>query len=708
MEPSPQPSVATNATQAVWGMRTPELLERFETAEDVERRHLQWAEEALAKLGIKEGQPRPRFIELYSGCNPVAAARPLAQKMLVKLGLNNVGLTDPAMLKELGRDAFYFIGANDSQYLCWTHDPLDPTAERNFEASLRTIAASIKDPDPENRRLVRLKMGDEIGAVTDAAGVNGFQTCRKAFYDYLRAQLKRQGLDAGFFGVADVAELQYLDELPENAGLFERRLFYYCARFRFVLTALYYAQITRAAERVFPRVQTYCNFSPHPPMFGQQMNGSDWFALTREGGANMAWGEDWASASGWGFVGYEVVSYYGAWVECAARPRRNPCGFYNVCLMGAADRKMFSLIARGILAIHIYDWGPMYRGGEGSNFWSENQETYAQVARGAYALGPADTIIAQGQREPRRAALLYNRTHEIWNGDFGGYQSDRLLTFMALMHAHIPTDIVLEEDLTAENLKGYKVVYIQGLNLARDHLDQLRQWVEAGGVLIGVAGTALRDQYNDETDAGAELFGARQRIAGVSTGGWHPQTLPKHAPLDTLTLTASDLTPGLAADVIGVKTVLIPTTGQSVGTYADGSCGAVSRSLGKGKTLLLGVMPGHIYKGKAEGGSRYTLELRPLVTQPAEKTLGRLRVDYSEPQTEVCLFEHASGLAVTLNNFGSFWDPKERLTALSVQTDRDVKEVFSALRGPLKWKRDGDRIAIDLTSPATVDTVILR
>ena len=691
-----------------WGMRRREVLKRFETATEVHQRHFKWADEAVAALGLKDPQA-PRHIQLFSPCGPAPAVREACLRMLAKLGLNpfyGYRKGDTEIARELGHEQIAFIGANDSQYLCWSHDPLDPTAERNFEASLRSIAKKTMPPvDPP---AMTVKMGDEIGAVVGPDSINGLETCRRAFHDYLRERLKEAGKDASFLGVENIEELPYLGHLPENPGLFERRLYYHCSRFKFVLTAMYYGQIARAAERVFPKVYTYCNFSPHPPMFGQHMNGSDWFALTREGGANTAWGEGWASGGGWGFVGHEVVSYYAAWVECAARKGKLPSGFYIVGTMGGSDKKVFSLIARGLNHLYMYAWGPRYIGAEGSNFWSESERAYHEMARGAYAIGPADEIIAHGKRWPRRVALLYNRSHEIWNAAYGGVQNDRLLTFMALTHAHIPTDIILEEDLTDEALSQYKVLYIQGFNLSSRHLAALRRWVEKGGVLVAAAGTAMKDEYDSPVAESEALFGASQQLIGHTEGSWHPQGLPKHEPIDRLSLAASELTKEMSVEVIGVKCALTPTTGRSVGKFADGSCGAVLKSLGRGKTLLLGVTPGHIYKGKSGGSSRYTLDLRPLVTQPAEAVLGPPTVEYPEPQTEICRFEHEKGIAVTLNNFAFFLEPADRPVQLTVHTKRKITEVFSSLQGPLKWQRDGDRVTVDLKAPLTVDTVVLR
>lgn len=704
----------TNGAAGAWGMRKPEVLARFESAEDVHARHFAWGREAVAGLGGATNNPRPRLIRITTSFSPAPAARGIAARMLESLGINDVAGFPADVRAERGLpDPVVFSGAADSEYLFDTHEPLDPVAEQNVEATLRKRAQTILKGRESDPPLVRIVMGDEIGSEGGGATINGFASSRRAFHDYLRACVAQLGTNAAYFGVADVEELPFLDEPGDRPGVHAGRLYYASERFKFIHTALYYAQITRAAERIFPRVQTYCNFSPHPPMFGQHMNGSDWFALTRHGGANMAWGECWASGGdgkgSWGFNGFEVVGYYAAWVECAARVRGGlPAGFYVVGTTGGSDRKIFSLLGRGIHWITAYSWGPMYSGAEGSNFWSENPKVYGQIARATHAIGPADAIIARGRREPRRAGVLYNRAHEIWNGAEGGFQTDRLLQFTALSHAHVPAEILLEEDCTDKGLAGYLVLYIQGYNFEGRTLDALRRWVEAGGVLVAAAGTALRDESNTATGADEALFGARQRPAGMSRGGWHPQVLPDHEPIDKLTLQATDLTPALTADVIGVKVVLEPTTGTPVGTFADGRCAAVMRTLGKGRTLLFGFQPGMLYKGSAPGGSRYMLERLPLLAQPAQLALGRMRVEYSEPQTEVWLFEHEGEAAVTLNNFAHFLEPAERAAVLTVQTDLPVKEVFSTLKGPLRWTREGDRIRVDLTTPETVDVVVMR
>lgn len=730
-------SAAPEDKAGVWGMRTQAYLRLLETPEDVNARHMEYAKAAVAELP-RQGNPAPKFIRVATGNGAAASVRDAASQMLATIGINCVDGASAKTRERLGLLGDITLYYNDALFHTNSHDPTDPMIDATMERHFQGVAKSLDAQDPgAHNRVTTLKMGDEIGAIVGPSRINNIPDARQIFHDYLRQQLKESGRDATFFGVNDVDELEFSPELPPDAGRYERRLYYHAARFNFVFTARFYKRFTDAARKALPNVRTYCNFSPHPPMFGQNMNGSDWFALTREGGATMAWAEDWAGVGGgWGFAGIQTVTYYAALVECAGRKGNLPAGFYVVTTMGAADRKMFSLVAHGIFDHEIYSFGPRYAGAEFSNFWDERAEAYKEVARGSYALGPADTIIAKGQRDPRKVALLYNRSHEVWNGGAGGFQSDRLLTFIALKNAHVPVDIILEEDLNPENLKQYKVIYIQGYNLADRHTAALGQWVEAGGMLVGITGTGMRDEYNDKSDACEKLFGASQRLAGASAGGYHPQSIPDHKPIDKIKVIASPLTPAMEADVVGVKAVLTPTTGKVVATFADNSAAAVTRDLGKGRTLLWGVMPGTIYKGDARGGNRYRLDRMPLVVKPALETLGRQRVEVSDPQVEICFFEHESGLAVTMSEVAvvrkaekeaakdehvsadapapvatatiNVDPPASATITVSIKTDRAIKEVVTSYAGPVPWKREGDRIVVQVPMPRPVDVLILR
>jgi len=270
---------------------------------------------------------------------------------------------------------------------------------------------------------------------------------------------------------------------------------------------------------------------------------------------------------------------------------------------------------------------------------------------------------------------------------------------------------VLEEDLTAEVLSAVDIVYLNGTNIRREALAALAAWVEKGGILYAVSSTAVRDEYDDPLAEAEALFGARQIPGGGSQGSAevYQEFLTAHEPIDTFALSETALTPAVTLPVVGVKTVLTPTSGEPIAHYADGSCAGVYREVGKGKVLLLGVMPGYLYAHNAprDADSRpvnYTAERRAVVTKAA-LSAGPLAVTCSEPLVETVRFDHPAGIAVLVTDVS--YRPGRPAT-LGVVTDREIKEVTASLAGPLDWSREGDTVRIDCRVPAPVDVIVLR
>ena len=56
--------------------------------------------------------------------------------------------------------------------------------------------------------------------------------------------------------------------------------------------------------------------------------------------------------------------------------------------------------------------------------------------------------------------------------------------------------------------------------------------------------------------------------------------------------------------MVGQKCVLTPKDAEVVGRFKDGSCAAALRKLGRGRTLLLGFMPGLAYGHNAPRRNR--------------------------------------------------------------------------------------------------------
>ena len=643
-----------------WGVWNLEHLKGIVAEEDLVTNYFNWAREAAQEMGLKEDHPRPKHLLFLSSCRVGAAHREQASEMLARLGVNWIEGAPSNVVKRFGL----------------------------FDGSTMT----------------KILNGDEIGTYTPANVINSSPVLLAEFRTYLREQAELQGLTTTeLLGVPSLDRLICLGSLPENPGRFERRLYYHSHRYCHQVTIAEYARVVKDAESKHQNAAVYNNYSPHPVFLtGDTMNGVDWFLLCRAGAQSLGWGEDWATGGSWGLGTdrTQCVTFYAAIVEASVRKRGYPAGFYVGSNCGYSANKIFSCVSQGIDIMHLYDWGPIDAWAEGSNSWSESQSEYKSVLIGTHALGPADEIIAKGERERRRTAVLYNRAHEIMNHNTVRLNHDWMWTFLALKSAQIPVDLIIEEDLTADELGKYDALYLGGLNLEQRHLKVVANWVQQGGLLIGSGGSGMYDAYNNLNPDAVELFGARQAVAAAA----------EVSADEVVSFAASDVFPAAKFKVSapgGHRYVLEPIRAQPLGHYADGSCAAVSQKVGQGRTILMGFYPGYAYRadGRALG------PVRPWLVKPLLTHLGRQRAEFSYPASEVTLFEHPSGLAVTLNNFtpGSV-TASNKPTRLSVATGRKISEVVSALRGPLPWKRVGDRIEVETPSAAelVVDTIILR
>lgn len=158
-----------------------------------------------------------------------------------------------------------------------------------------------------------------------------------------------------------------------------------------------------------------------------------------------------------------------------------------------------------------------------------------------------------------------------------------------------------------------------------------------------------------------------------------------------------------------MRTVLLPRGSAPVAHYADGSCAGVYREHGKGRVLLLGVMPGYLYAHNAPRDENnhpvnYTADRRELIVK-APRSVCPPSVTHTEPLVEVARFDHEKGLAVIVTDLS--YKPGSA-GVLKVRTKREVKEVAASLAGRLAWRRVGDNIEVDCPVPSPVDVVILR
>jgi beta-galactosidase len=159
-----------------------------------------------------------------------------------------------------------------------------------------------------------------------------------------------------------------------------------------------------------------------------------------------------------------------------------------------------------------------------------------------------------------------------------------------------------------DDIDQYTRIYLpMPIMLNRPTVERLRAWVEAGGTLISEGCPAYWTEGGwvgtRQPNAGLdELFGAQESYVEFT-----PDLLTDLR----LTVRGHDIAGGVFMQAY------TPTTGSAVGHYADGRVAAVEHAHGKGRTLLLGTMPGAGFFAHPDDTSTAAFFASLLAEQPA-------------------------------------------------------------------------------------------
>lgn len=698
----------TDSPGGIWGFFGKKYLEGFKTTDAFVQAYRRYAAEARDRLGLAGRQWKVEGIVIAAKTEGSPSDQRVLVPMLVDMGFNRIVDQSPEVCRGLGIEAALSAGGG-APHCC---DPADPARGVIVEQGLDSTLRNFLKQHPGQADLVRtLCVGDEIGLIAGAYKVNQSPECMRRFRDYLRQVLAEEGQgEEAFFGVSSLDDLACMESLPAGAGLYERRLYSHTRKFLEVLTADYYRPITLAVRERFPNALTYANYSPAPLRQGSHsMNSASWFNLLRRGALSLAWGEDWVYRVG-AYTGYEIVGYYAALTECAARELGLKAGFYSVPYCGFAATNLFAMLSRSLRILFVFDFGPLYfsHGWEGP--WSDQPEAYVELTRALYAISLIDRHVAQGQPQPRRTAVLYNRDQEIMNQGVHGEQGERALTFAALTSCHRSPDVILNEDLTPDHLRKYGVLVVDGFCLPRRAVPALEAWVREGNLLILGAHAATRDEFNSSLPAMDVLRGARSLMMTPPPGAFSPIHMDGMKPVGTVTVHESEFTPSLEpGEVFAVRTALFPTTAVGVATFEDGSCAATVNTVGRGHVLSWGFDPGLFYKGDAKGLSHYRRERLAIFDKPLRRVLGEPPLSTPAPQVELNRFDLGDETGILVNNYLRYdWTSNMPPTTIRIKMDRPVQAITSAFHGKLEGRQENGWLTIAYPMPECVDTLLLK
>jgi hypothetical protein len=165
-------------------------------------------------------------------------------------------------------------------------------------------------------------------------------------------------------------------------------------------------------------------------------------------------------------------------------------------------RRFFGSIAHGVKWIHLYEFQswPTSGGDPGPEVWRNRPGMYAAVRSETNLYGMFDDIVASGANAPQgaKAAMLFSATADIYQEGYGTSGAAKRALFLAIKHAGIALDVVIEEDLALKSSLAvtaqYSVIYITDRRITTQAGAALATWVAAGGIVFSAVGGAMTNE----------------------------------------------------------------------------------------------------------------------------------------------------------------------------------------------------------------------
>lgn len=461
---------------------------------------------------------------------------------------------------------------------------------------------------------------------------------------------------------------------------------------------------------------------------GVRTNWYDEFMLFRRRGMT-AFGSEmpWGLCGKPHYVGPQSESYEGTLARAVAKYYQAVLGPTHMlaCYRYGypaeyVETASYALASHGFTSLQFFDTG-----------FGNAPDVRHAIKRFAYAMGAVEDWQSESAVVPAKVAMGWSETTAIWDQaertDTGFnmpgnvmYPLERHYLYLLLRHLQLPVDLLCDADIEEGRLKDYQVYVLVGDHLTAGAAEALCRWVEAGGVLISVAGGGLWDEYNRPLDALKDVYGvkgARQYAkeqgqeyvpGAVYATNPNDNRLVKHQqalraklelihayPIDAVTLMGNA---GAPVPVFGYRQGFKTEGGTVLGTFKNGEAAVVANTFGKGRALIMGYLPGIAYLYGAfprlpygRGGEDLSMHLypeyRPLVREMVANCLRQVwpamdaPVRCDNPYVEANLLREKNGAYhVALVNYAG--RPIDRLSLVihpeAVGGAHAVQSVFGA------------------------------
>jgi hypothetical protein len=671
----------------------------LECASEMTARRLKWAREAS---GGKVVSPKELLIQTSFWAPQRRELNLQEAEVLRLLGFNTVGNQMPEV-----REKNWFRSPGATHSVGFGPGVSREQADQMIQKLARGLKDRLSPGAPFN-------FSDEI----TAGSIGKSEPALAGFHAWLE-QRKIKPADLGVKELREVVPIESPEVLrerqqPNRAAA--NRIFYYTSRFRQETTTERLRWLTESFHQhvgAGPRTSTLVADHPYfsgtglgmgmgpNPAWGRAALAADWFDLARRRALDLAGIEDWMGLQymygpSWTWEGFQLMGFQAAMFRSGSRGTMpiqawiTPSDETNLRLKSA------SALCQGAKHFFYWTYGPTCTSTE--NYWSDLRGSYEGVVAIARQLAAAEHLIAPGRTRPTRLALLYSISSDLWQPFGYVHMLERRGTYLSLVHDQYLVDFLTEEDVEAGRLKEYDVLYVTDPCIKETALAAIGSWVMGGGHLYGSCAAGSRNEFNEEVEGLARVFGIQPpTIAKIQPGAYHIRgVLNGLAYLDQIELKQRNEPASFG--VIGVQVRAAPATGTIAGVFKDGSPAVVSQAYGKGQAVWIGACPGISYIKDAKFVARELKEQWPAGQRRwingvvRERRTPRL-VELSHPVVEAGVYDAPGGTALVLANFT--YQPIEALQ-VRLMTPKPVRSVHSCEKGELKFTTEGGMVSFTL------------
>lgn len=438
-------------------------------------------------------------------------------------------------------------------------------------------------------RVAVVSLGDEISLPNPSQD----QT------DSFRAWLRGQGVTAAAVDPASGGDWNKVRFDPDPQRQADAPgVYYWSHRYRQHFGIQTIKQRTDILRRLLPNAQIGANFSPHYPV-EHSFLGETYKYVTcfRQDGMTLPWSEDYIFQVP--VVSPQVNNIVLDLFRAANRGRPDRKIMYYVMPHWPGNtpntwrRLFYGALAHGMKIVNLFEFRPVQVAYTENHVNSD--EMYAMVLRSFRELGLFEDFVQDGQVRAAQVGLWFGETGDIWQDTRGSLGAGKRTLYTAVRHQQMPLDIVVEQDALDGGLTAYRTLYLTDAHVSAAAGAKIAEWVRRGGTLFATAGAGMFDELNRPHAALRELLGVDQ--TAFETPGpqvqYEKQDLPFVKPIDTATWQDGD-TPR-AIPVIGVRSRVALRGATAIATFRDGSPAVATRTVGQGRTIYCGFLPGLSY-----------------------------------------------------------------------------------------------------------------